>query len=378
MTLLSAPAFSSASNPAPLSEAFRSETRDLNPRDAHALLEAPPGSGPAAFLCELLARSGAARTDRFVREAEALGFRVETLRSGDLLATRGNGAGATFAAPVRSPHGDARFRVRDASIWGAGAADGPGALAAFLYGARSGGRVIALAGASAEAAFEAAFVHDEAPGLVVVAQPGGCEVLTDAAPGRLIAELSVERPHGDHSPEDEALGWWRRVTARADRLNAEHAAEQAVEESSDQDTDRLRVRAVGMRSACDARVRTARLTLESTLPAWITPSEWASQLSPIAPDRSLLSRSGHAAAAHTHDDTLALARRAFGETPSRRSAPQAGLLNEAIAAFGGRAVGFGPGEPSVVGAHNEHVSIGDLERTAERAARLAAEERDRR
>ena len=39
-----------------------------------------------------------------------------------------------------------------ALLWGAGAADGPGALAAFLYGARSGGRVIALAGASAEAA----------------------------------------------------------------------------------------------------------------------------------------------------------------------------------------------------------------------------------
>jgi len=347
-------------------------------RDAHALLDAPPGSGPAAFLAVLLGRSGAARAERFVREAEALGFRVVPLRSGDLLASRDPAGrpvgGAAFAAPIRVEHGEARFRLRHNAVFGAGAAGGPAALAAFLYGARAGGagaRGVALARPDADAAHEA-FADDELADadLAVVDSSGGWDTITDAAPGRLVAELSVERPLAFEgaTPEDEALGWWRRVTARADRLNARHP----------DGPDRIGIRVRNLRSASDARTRSARLTIDSVLPAWLSPSDWSAQLGPIAPDRSLLARSAQAVAARSEPDAVTIARRAIaltGGEPRSRRAERAGAFNFAASTLGGRVIGYGPGRPDLAGAHDEHVAIDDLERAAEVAARISGRAR---
>jgi [amino group carrier protein]-lysine/ornithine hydrolase len=174
---------------------------------------------------------------------------------------------------------------RDGKLYGRGAVDAKGPLAAFttaaaLVGARPGWRIVVVGAVEEEAATSKGarcIARSHRPDMVIVGEPTGWQKLALGYKGRLLADLTVKRPMahraGPHaSAPERAISYWNSVAERLGQLNL------GREKIWDQVQGTVR----GFSSFDDGLEEVARLQLGFRLPLDVTPEQLKEHLSDLA------------------------------------------------------------------------------------------------
>ena len=213
-------------------------------------------------------------------EARAVEWLVERMRERGFLAhvdEAGNAVGEIGDGPVHvvllghidTVPGEIPVRIEDGELVGRGAVDAKGPLAAFVSAASEpvpGVKVTVVGAVEEESPTSKGARHralHPAPDWCIVGEPSGWDGVTVAYKGRLVADVSVERParHGaapGPTVSEEALAAWERVRAAAAARPGARAF------------DRLDCRLEGMWSEADGLAERARLRVGYRIPPGTT------------------------------------------------------------------------------------------------------------
>jgi [amino group carrier protein]-lysine/ornithine hydrolase len=174
---------------------------------------------------------------------------------------------------------------RDERLYGRGAVDAKGPLAAFataavLAGAQPGWRVVVVGAVEEEAATSKgarAIATSLRPDMVIIGEPTGWQKVALGYKGRLLADLTVTRPMAhragpEASAPERAIAYWNAVTGSLAQLNA------GRERIWDQVQGSLR----GFASSDDGLEETAHLQLGFRLPLHMTPEQLKEHLHDLA------------------------------------------------------------------------------------------------
>jgi LysW-gamma-L-lysine carboxypeptidase len=164
------------------------------------------------------------------------GFDARVDEAGNAVGVVGDGPneivllGHIDTVPGRIP-----VRIEGERLYGRGAVDAKGPMAAFVVataqaGPLPGTRVIVVGATEEEAATSkgARFaVERYRPAFCVIGEPSGWDSITLGYKGRLLINYRLERSMGHTAgPEggvaEEAVAWWQALKARAEAFNAEH------------------------------------------------------------------------------------------------------------------------------------------------------------
>jgi [amino group carrier protein]-lysine/ornithine hydrolase len=174
---------------------------------------------------------------------------------------------------------------RDGSLYGRGAVDAKGPLAAFasaaaIVGPQPGWRIVVVGAVEEEAATSKGaryIVRIHRPDMVIIGEPTGWQKLALGYKGRLLADLTVRRPMahraGPHaSAPERAITYWNSVAERLGQINA------GREKIWDQVQGTVR----GFSSFDDGLEEVARLQLGFRLPLDVTPEQLMEYLRDLA------------------------------------------------------------------------------------------------
>jgi len=180
-----------------------------------------------------------------VEQARNLGLEAHIDEAGNFVAGAGlesNAQPVVLLGHMDTVHGVVPVRVEAGKLYGRGAVDAKGPLAAFIYAAsrvaRSGGlaRPILVIGAVEEEAATSrgarATVGRYQPVACVIGEPSGSNAITLGYKGRLLVEGRVSRAISHTAgPErgcsEIAADFWERVHMHAERWNQVHAGDSA-------------------------------------------------------------------------------------------------------------------------------------------------------
>ncbi|MBI2773811.1 MAG: [LysW]-lysine hydrolase [Chloroflexi bacterium] len=162
--------------------------------------------------------------------------------------------------------GEIPVRIEAGELVGRGAVDAKGPLAAFVSAASAivpGVRVTVVGAVEEESPTSAGarhFARHPAPDWCVIGEPSGWDAITVGYKGRLVADVSLERParHGAAAGltvSEEALGVWQRIADSARK----HARARAF--------DSLDCRLEGMWTDSDGLAERARLRVGYRIPS---------------------------------------------------------------------------------------------------------------
>jgi predicted acetylornithine/succinylornithine family transaminase/N-acetyl-ornithine/N-acetyl-lysine deacetylase len=266
--------------------------------------------------------------------------------------------------------GNIPVRFEDDLLYGRGAVDAKGPLAAFLCAvarlARSGNvqaPIVVIGAVEEEAATSRgarAVVERYHPSACIIGEPSGSQAVTIGYKGRLLIEYRLARPMShsagfqQHSNE-VAVAFWERVRSHAAAWNAEHAPNSAFAALSpslrsintttvelDEEVQLL----IGYRLPLGYDITALRAQLE----------QWAEQ------DGASLSFSGEEQAFQT-TRTTPLARsfiaalRATGVQPTFKYKTGTADMNVVGPFWGQNIVAYGPGDSSLDHTPNEHIRV---------------------
>ncbi len=215
------------------------ETPQITPERAVALLQSmlniPSYSGQEGALAHFM-----------VQQAREMGLHAAVDEAGNFIASTHEVI--TEAQPVvllghmDTVRGTIPVRIEDGLLYGRGAVDAKGPLAAFVCAtarlARAGSvqRPVVIVGAveeeSATSRGARAVVNRYQPFACVIGEPSGSQAVTIGYKGRLLVECHVTRPMS-HSAGNEqhsteiAAAFWERVRVHAEQWNSAHAANSA-------------------------------------------------------------------------------------------------------------------------------------------------------
>ena len=259
--------------------------------------------------------------------------------------------------------------IRDGKLYGRGAVDAKGPLAAFataaaLVGPRPGWRIV-VAGAVEEEIVTSRGAHHltgrRRPDLVVIGEPNGWQRVALGYKGRLLADVTLQRRMSHTagqalSAAEIGFAYWERVVARLAELNAGH------ERAWDQVQGQLR----GFSSSDDGLIDTAELRLGFRLPPHVTPEQIQALL--LAADEMAIIRfSGHEIA-HQSEKNTALVRaflaaiRAHGGAPNFVLKTGTSDMNIVGPVWGCPMLAYGPGDSSLDHTPEEHVVLAEWAR----------------
>jgi predicted acetylornithine/succinylornithine family transaminase/N-acetyl-ornithine/N-acetyl-lysine deacetylase len=265
-------------------------------------------------------------------------------------------------------------RMQDGLLYGRGAVDAKGPLAAFLCAAarvaRSGGApgalgrpVIVVGAVEEESATSrgARWVAERySPLACIIGEPSGSQAVTIGYKGRLLVDYEVARPlaHSagpDRTSSELAAAFWERVRAHAAEWNAEHSDGFAftslspslrnIDSTCDGLTDRAHC-VIGYRLPPDFDVETLRIHLQ----------RWAEE------DGAYLQLNGEEPAFATTRAT-ALARafikaiRDTGGNPTFKRKTGTSDMNVVGPLWGQNVVAYGPGDSRLDHTPQEHIRI---------------------
>ena len=326
-----------------------------------ALLEIPSLSGQeaaaSAFLMQWMAAQG---MDAFV---DAAGNAVGILDGG--AAADGSPAQEiVLLGHIDTVGGDVPVRVEDGQLYGRGAVDAKGPLAAFAaaaaqVGPQPGWRIVVIGAVEEEAATSkgarfAATQHR--PAFCVIGEPSGWNRVTLGYKGRLLAYVTITQPMSHTAGPavsvcEQAVAFWNRVASRAGEINA------GRERVWDQVQPSLR----RFQSDSDGLNETAQMTLGFRLPADCGPEALQQELLALAGGAEL--RFEGAEAAYRADKNNALVRaflaaiRSQGQQPGFVLKTGTSDMNVVGPVWRCPIVAYGPGDSSLDHTPHEHVSV---------------------
>jgi [amino group carrier protein]-lysine/ornithine hydrolase len=174
---------------------------------------------------------------------------------------------------------------RDERLWGRGAVDAKGPLAAFataaaLAGAQPGWRIVMIGAVEEEAATSKgarAIARSLRPDMVIIGEPTGWQKVALGYKGRLLADLTVGRPMShragpEASAPERAIAYWNSVTGSLAQLNAGRV----------RIWDQVQGTLLGFASSEDGLEETAHLQLGFRLPLHVTPEQLKENLRDLA------------------------------------------------------------------------------------------------
>ncbi|MCO6449924.1 MAG: [LysW]-lysine hydrolase [Caldilineales bacterium] len=262
--------------------------------------------------------------------------------------------------------GDVPVRVEDGKLFGRGAVDAKGPLAAFataaaMAGPMSGWRFVVIGAVEEEAATSkgAHFVADRyRPDFCIIGEPSGWNRITLGYKGRLLTTVSVVRSMShtagpETSAPEKAVEFWQRVQRRMAGIN------QNRERAWDQVLPSLR----GFSSESDGLTETALLHLGFRLPPDIGPDDLEAELRALADVEILEFRGGETAFRADKNSPLVraflAAIRAQGERPGFVLKTGTSDMNVVGPVWQCPIVAYGPGDSALDHTPHEHVEIAE-------------------
>ncbi len=268
--------------------------------------------------------------------------------------------------------GNIPVEIRDGALYGRGAVDAKGPLAAFLCAAarlvQSGEitRPIVVIGAVEEEAATSrgarAVVDRYRPAACIIGEPSGSRAITIGYKGRLLVEYHVTRPLAHTAGQQRssceiATAFWQRVSSHAARWNEQHASGSAFAA--------LMPSLRNINSSQDGLAEQARLLVGYRLPPDYDIAALREQLQDWAQeDDARITFTGEERAFQS-TRTTPLARaflkaiRATGEQPTFKQKTGTSDMNVVGPVWGQNIVAYGPGDFSLDHTPNEHIRIAE-------------------
>jgi len=278
---------------------------------------------------------------------------------------------------IDTVHGFPPVALRDGKLYGRGAVDAKGPLAAFAWatvqaGPRPGWRIVVIGAVEEEAATSRGARHavqQFSPALAVVGEPSGWQRVTLGYKGRLLCQATVRqslshRSGRQLSAAERALEFWGQVGQRIAALNA------GRERPWDQVLSTLR----GFSSGDDGLTETARLEMGFRLPPDVGPEQLVATLNDMGGEVEL-SFAGAETAYRAPKDTVLVrsflrAIREEGGQPSFVLKTGTSDMNVVGPVWNCPIVAYGPGDSSLDHTPEEHVVLAEWEQGAAVLARV--------
>ncbi len=343
----------------------------------HRMLNIPSYSGQERELARSL-----------VEQAEQMGLQASIDDAGNFIATTHlPETGASLPPVILLGHMDTvrgyiPVKLQDGVLYGRGAVDAKGPLAAFLCAAARlvrRGRLdslrhpIVVIGAVEEEAATSrgarAVVEGYSPYVCIIGEPSGSQSVTIGYKGRLLVEYCVTRPvrHSagtlpggevtQQNSSEAAVAFWNRAREHAVLWNEQHAANSTFAA--------LMPSLRSMSSSQDGLEEQAQLLIGYRLPPGYDSAELRSQLEQWAyEDEARISFSGEEAAFQTTRTTplsraFISAIRASGGQPVFKHKTGTSDMNVVGPAWGQNIVAYGPGDSRLDHTPQEHIRIAE-------------------
>lgn len=317
-----------------------------------------------------------------VRELAARGFRAWVDEAGNAIGELGAGEreilllGHMDTVPGLIP-----VRIAGGALWGRGAVDAKGPLAAFIAAATRAGplegyRLIVAGAVEEESATSRGARHLLArrrPAMVIIGEPSGWERITLGYKGRLLVECRVQQPAGHSAGPctgacERAVGFWQAVCDHAAAYNQGRQGLFATLDPS------LRA----MHSAGDGLHDEAALTIALRLPPGLAPEAVRRDLEERAVPGTVLRFHGAEPAYRAPKNTRLVAAllgglRAAGGRPAFSYKTGTSDMNVVGPAWGCPIAAYGPGDSTLDHTPAERLDLAEYERAISvLAAALAA------
>ncbi|HEU0003216.1 MAG TPA: [LysW]-lysine hydrolase [Ktedonobacteraceae bacterium] len=315
-----------------------------------------------------------------VEEARRMGLQTCVDDAGNFVASTGSlDAVDMDSRPVVLPghmdtvRGNIPVRLQDGALYGRGAVDAKGPLAAFVCAsarlARSGSLrhpIVVIGAVEEEAATSRgarAIVDRYRPLACIIGEPSGSRSMTIGYKGRLLVEYCITRPiHHSAGPQqnssEAAAAFWNRVRDHAAEWNEQHAGNSAFAalmpslRSINSGQDGLEERTwmlIGYRLPPAYDVAGLRSQLE----------QWANE------DGAVLTFSGEEAAFQTTRATplarafIAAVRATSGEQPAFKYKTGTSDMNVVGPVWGQNILAYGPGDARLDHTPGEHIHVAE-------------------
>lgn len=255
---------------------------------------------------------------------------------------------------------------RDGKLYGRGAVDAKGPLAAFvtaaaMAGPRPGWRIVVVGAVEEEAATSKGaryIVRTRTPDMALIGEPTGWQRLALGYKGRLLADLAVERPMSHRagpqaSAPELAIAYWSSVTARLAEINR----------GRDRTWDQVQGTVRGFSSSDDGLEETARLRMGFRLPLDVTPERLRHHLRELANGHKLRFHAEETAFRAEKNTTLVRAVlgavRAHGGEPGFVVKTGTSDMNVVGPVWRCPIAAYGPGDSALDHTPDEHVAIAE-------------------
>ena len=336
----------------------------------HTLLEirSPSGQETAAttYLTDWMARRG------FIAHRDAAGNAVGVLEDPEPLEHDLRTREIVLLGHIDTVDGFPRVAQRDGKLFGRGAVDAKGPLAAFAtaaarVGPRPGWRIVVVGAVEEESTTSkgARYVAGRRqPDLAIIGEPAGWQRVALGYKGRVLADVTVQRilshTAGPAASAPEiAVAYWNRVSAAVTQLNN---GQQKV-------WDQLQASLRRFASSDDGLVETAEMLLGFRLPLHVSPDQVKSLLVSLDGDAGLRFR-GEDPAYRADKNTplvhafLAAVREQGGE-PGFVVKTGTCDMNVVGPVWRCPLLAYGPGDSSLDHTPKEHVEIAEWQRGVE-------------
>ena len=327
----------------------------------HRMVAIPSLSGQEEELAGFLAR-----------ELGARGFRARVDEAGNAIGELGEGPREILLlGHMDTVPGAIPVQIADGALWGRGAVDAKGALAAFIaaatrVGALPGTRIVVAGAVEEEAATSRGARHllaTRSPALVIIGEPGGWQRVTLGYKGRLLVDYRCERPMAHTAgPEpgvcERAVEYWLAVRAYARTCN----------EGRERRFELVDPTLRAMRSGGDGLCERVEATIALRLPPGLDPDRVEQNLRGLAGPGAELRFSGAEVPFRAAKNTPVVAAllagiRAAGGTPAFAYKTGTSDMNVVGPAWGCPIAAYGPGDSGLDHTPEERLDLAEYEKS---------------